>query len=71
MISTTAHLSDGREVIVSGNLLPPEYDVGLMGYGVEDVEVRDAQTDEAIEVDDEEEYRLIDILISDWKKERW
>jgi hypothetical protein len=72
MISTTAHLEDGREVIVRGYLTPPEYDVGIMGYGVEDTRVYDAQTEEEIEFDEKEEQRLVDILISDWQKsERW
>jgi len=67
MISTTAKLSDGREVVVSGDVTPPEYDVGINGYGIEGLEVRDAETDEVIEVGDYEEQRLVDILITGWR----
>ena len=73
MISTTAHLSeDGREVIVRGGLQPPEPEVGIRGYGAEDVRVYDAETEEEIEVDEKELDRLADILVKDYlDSERW
>jgi hypothetical protein len=60
-------LSDGREVNVSASIHGPERDVGIMGIWLDDLVITDPETDEEIEVDKQEEQRIVDkFLETNW-----
>jgi len=61
-------LSDGREVIVSASIHRREPDVGLMTEWLDDLVITDAETESEVEVDKQEEQRIVDkFLETDWR----
>ena len=60
MTSRIMTLSDGREVYVTASLHRAEPDVGLMSTWLDDLLITDPDTDEEVEVDEQEEQRIVD-----------
>jgi hypothetical protein len=59
MIDRLMTLSDGREVNVSATICSAEPDVGFMSDYLDDLVITDPDTDEEIEVDEQEEQRIV------------
>lgn len=53
-------LSDGREVNVSATICEREPDVGIMSDYLDDLVITDPDTDEEIEIDEQEKQRIVD-----------
>ena len=59
-------LSDGREVNVSASIHRAEPDVGFMTTWLDDLVITDPDTEEEVEVDKQEEERIVDEFLDTW-----